>query len=154
GDSGIRPRGRSRGASIDRMQDDSRTRVVIVGGGFAGVACASLLGEDDRVDVTLIDQNGYHQFQPLLYQVATAELAGQDMTFEHTEIFRRQPSVKTVQGEVSSADIDHHSVTLADGRIVAGDYLVLAAGAQSNFFNTPGARDYAFPLYSLRDARR
>jgi len=48
------------------MPDTSRTRVVVVGGGFAGVACAALLGEDDRVDVTLVDQNGYHQFQPLL----------------------------------------------------------------------------------------
>jgi NADH dehydrogenase len=136
------------------MPDTSRTRVVVVGGGFAGVACAALLGEDDRVDVTLVDQNGYHQFQPLLYQVATAELAGKDMTFEHTEIFRRQPSVKTVQGDVVSADIDQPSATLADGTTLACDYLVLAAGAQPNFFHTPGAREFAFPLYSLADARR
>jgi NADH dehydrogenase len=139
---------------MDSQQDTSRTRVVIVGGGFAGVACAALLGEDARVSVTLVDQNGYHQFQPLLYQVATAELAGQDMTFKHTEIFRRQPSVTAVQGDVTSADIDQPSVTLADGTTIAGDYLVLAAGAQPNFFHTPGARDFAFPLYSLTDARR
>jgi NADH:ubiquinone reductase (H+-translocating) len=136
------------------MQDTSRTQVVVVGGGFAGVACATLLAEDERVGVTLIDQNGYHQFQPLLYQVATAELAGKDMTFEHATIFRRLPSVKTVQGEVVAADIDQPSATLADGTTVSGDYLVLAAGAQPNFFHTPGAREFAFPLYSLTDARR
>jgi NADH dehydrogenase len=139
---------------MEGMQDSSRTRIVVVGGGFAGVAFATLLGEDDRVSVTLVDQNGYHQFQPLLYQVATAELAGKDMTFEHAEIFRRQPVVKIVQGDVVAADVDQLSATLADGTTIAGDYLVLAAGAQPNFFHTPGAKDFAFPLYSLTDARR
>jgi NADH:ubiquinone reductase (H+-translocating) len=104
--------------------------------------------------VTLIDQNGYHQFQPLLYQVATAELAGQDMTFEHTEVFHGQDNVTLVQQAGVAADIDQLSVTLADGTTITGDYLVLAAGAQPNFFNTPGAREFAFPLYSLTDARR
>src|SRR5262249_14701278 len=154
GDSSVRPRGRRRAASIDLMQGTSRTHVVVVGGGFAGVACATLLGEDERVAVTLVDTNGYHQFQPLLYQVATAELAGADMTFEHTEIFRSQPSVTTVQGDVASADVDQLSATLADGTTIPGDYLVLAAGAQPNFFHTPGANEFAFPLYSLTNARR
>jgi NADH dehydrogenase len=136
------------------MQEPSGTHVVIVGGGFAGVGCAKLLAADDRVRVTLVDQNGYHQFQPLLYQVATAELAGRDMSFDHSEIFHGQDSVTLVQAEASGADVDQRSVTLADGTTISGDYLVLAAGAQPNFFNTPGARDFAFPLYSLTDARR
>ena len=68
------------------MEQPSPTHVVIVGGGFAGVACAKLVAEEERVRVTLVDQNGYHQFQPLLYQVATAELAGRDMTFDHYEV--------------------------------------------------------------------
>jgi NADH dehydrogenase len=136
------------------MTAPNRTHVVIVGGGFAGVACAKLLAEEDRARVTLIDQNGYHQFQPLLYQVATAELAGRDVTFDHTEIFRHQESVALIQTDAISADVDRLSVTLADGLTISGDYLVLAAGAQPNFFHTPGAREFAFPLYSLTDARR
>jgi NADH:ubiquinone reductase (H+-translocating) len=136
------------------MTSPNRTHTVIVGGGFAGVACAKLLAEEDRARVTLIDLNGYHQFQPLLYQVATAELAGRDMTFDHTDIFRRQESVALIQTEAVSADVDELSVTLADGTTISGDYLVLAAGAQPNFFHTPGAREFAFPLYSLTDARR
>src|SRR5690606_19833003 len=115
---------------------------------------ASLLAEEDRVQVTLIDQNGYQQFQPLLYQVATAELAGRDITFDHTEMFRRQKSVTPVRSQAVSADVEPPSAALADGTILKGDYLVLAAGAQPNFFHTPGAREFAFPFYSLTDARR
>src|SRR5215475_999709 len=136
------------------MHESSRSHVVIVGGGFAGVACAKMLADEDRVRVTLIDQIGYHQFQPLLYQVATAELAGVDMTFAHAEVFHGQDSVTLVQDEVTAADADQRSVTLSDGTTITGDYLVLAAGAQPNFFHTAGAREYAFPLYSLTDARR
>jgi malic enzyme len=80
-----------------------RMHVVIVGGGFAGVTCAKLFAEEDRVRVTLIDQNGYHQFQPLLYQVATAELAGRDMTFDREEVFRGQGSVALARAEAVAA---------------------------------------------------
>jgi NADH dehydrogenase len=118
------------------------------------VASALLLAEDERVRVTLIDENGYQQFQPLLYQVATAELSSADMTFEHRGIFHQLPSVDAVNAHVESLDVDRLSVTLADGTTISGDYLVLAAGAQPNFFHTPGAAEFAFPLYSLKDARR
>jgi len=136
------------------MTAPNRTHIVIVGGGFAGVACAKLLAGEEHARVTLIDLNSYQQFQPLLYQVATAELAGRDITFDHTEIFRGQQSVTPIQTEAVSADVDELSVSLADGTTVSGDYLVLAAGAQPNFFHTTGAQEYAFPLYSLTDARR
>jgi len=99
------------------MDEPTRTHVLVVGGGFAGVACAKLLGGEERVRVTLIDQNGYHQFQPLLYQVATAELAGRDIMFDHTEVFRGQPSLDLVQAEVVSTDVDERTVTLGDGRV-------------------------------------
>ena len=136
------------------MGNQSGTDIVIVGGGFAGVACAQLLAEEARAQVTLIDQNGYQQFQPLLYQVATAELAGKDIAFEHTQMFHGQGSVTPVKADAVSADLDRRSVTLADGTTISGDYLVLAAGAQPNFFHTKGANEFAFPLYSLTDARR
>jgi NADH dehydrogenase len=130
------------------------THVVVVGGGLAGVACAKLLADDRRTRVTLLDRTGYHQFQPLLYQVATAELSGKDMSFDLNEVFSHDPSVTIRKAEVTSADADATTVTLADGQTITGDVLVLAAGAQPNFFRTPGAQEYAFPLYSLDDALR
>ena len=60
---------------------DSRTHVVMVGGGFAGLGCAKELADEDSVRVTLIDQHNYHQFQPLLYQVATSQLSATDIAF-------------------------------------------------------------------------
>jgi NADH:quinone reductase (non-electrogenic) len=138
-----------------RMTDSSaQTHVVVVGGGLAGVACAKLLADDQRARVTLLDRNGHHEFQPLLYQVATAELSGRDMSFELSRLFAKEPSVSVRTAEVAAADVDTTSVTLADGETITGDVLVLAAGAQPNFFRTPGAAEHSFPLYSLSDAMR
>jgi len=130
------------------------TRVVVVGAGFAGVACAKKLANDPRVRVTVLDKAGYHQFQPLLYQVATAELTPSDIVFDLADVFGKNPTVDHRTAEVVAVDPHAPSVTLADGSTVDGDVLVLAAGAQPNFFHTPGADRYAYPLYSVDDARR
>lgn len=130
------------------------THVVIVGGGFAGVACAKHLANAEDMTVTLVDKTGYHQFQPLLYQVATAELTGQDVVFDLANTFRHDDSVEVRTAEVVSCDPQAHSVTLAGGETIEGDVLVLAAGTQPNFFHTPGAAEFAFPLYGVADAER
>lgn len=132
---------------------EQRSTVVVVGGGFAGVGCATRLARHD-VAVTLLDRNNYHQFQPLLYQVATAELAVVDVARPLRGIFARHPSVRVKRVDVVSVDVDGRSVTTADGDNFGGDYLVLAAGSKPNFFNTPGAQQHAFPLYSVADANR
>jgi NADH dehydrogenase len=130
------------------------TRVVIVGAGFAGVACAKRLAHDPRVRVTVLDKAGYHQFQPLLYQVATAELTPSDIVFDLTDVFGKNPTVEHRTVEVVAVDPRAPAVTLADGSTVDADVLVLAAGAEPNFFDTPGADRYAYPLYSVDDARK
>jgi NADH dehydrogenase len=127
--------------------------VVIVGGGFAGVGCATELAKHD-VPVVIIDRNNYHQFQPLLYQVATAELAVVDIARPLRAIFAPYPSATVKQGEIVDVDLDTRSVTTDSGDSFAGDYLVLAAGSKPNFFDTPGAEEHAFPLYSAVDANR
>ena len=129
------------------------TRVVIVGGGFAGVACARKLASTKGVSVTLIDRNDYHQFQPLLYQVATSMLAAHDIAYPLRKIAAEYEDFDTKRGEVVTIDPATRTVTTRRGETYTGDYLVLAAGSQPNFFGTPGA-EHAFPLYSLDDAER
>ena len=77
--------------------------VVVVGGGFAGVGCARRLARDEHVRVTLIDRNNYHQFQPLLYQVATSQLASSDIAFSLRKLFRDDAGVDVTSGEASHA---------------------------------------------------
>jgi len=133
------------------MAGEGAARVVIVGGGFAGVGCAQVLA-DAGVEVTLIDRNDHHQFQPLLYQVATSQLAPSDIAYSLRKLFLDDQDVDVVLGEVDSVDLAGHAVTTTEGLRVEGDVLVLAAGSRPNFFRTKGAEEHAFPLYSLDDA--
>jgi len=130
------------------------TSVIVVGGGFAGLTCAQHLAKNGAVSVTLIDRNNYHQFQPLLYQVATSQLASSDIAYPLRSVARKRPNLTVKVDEVVSIAPAAHSVTTASGATLAADYLVLAAGSQPSFFRTPGAREHSFPLYSLDDALR
>jgi NADH dehydrogenase len=128
--------------------------VLVVGGGFAGIGCVRRLAQHDGVRVTLIDRNNYHQFQPLLYQLATCQLASTDIAFSLRKLFHHNANVDVKLGEVASVDPATHTVVTTDGDRFTGDAIVLAAGSQPNFFRTPGAAEHAFPLYSLEDAQQ
>ena len=132
------------------------TTAIIVGGGMAGVACASELADHD-VDVTLFDRHNYTQFQPLLYQVASSQLPAEDVARPLATAFKGQERVVTVTAEVTGIDLATRTVTTTDGGTTAdytADYLVVAAGSQANFFGVPGAAEHSFPLYTVPDARR
>jgi len=128
--------------------------VVIVGGGFAGVGCAQQLARNREVQVTLVDQHNYHQFQPLLYQVATSQLAPDNVGFSLGRIFHKSTNVDIKRAQVDAVDPKARSVGTKEGQVYQGDFLVLAAGAQANFLGIPGAETNSFPLYSLIDAER
>jgi NADH dehydrogenase len=136
------------------MSDLDTTHVVIVGGGIAGVACAKRLAPVGDVQVTLLDKTGFYEFPPLYYQLATAELTPNDARFELQRVFAKHRSVDVRTAEVASVDPGTRTVTLTDGESITGDALVLAAGSQPNFFHTPGADKYAYPLYSVDGAER
>ena len=104
--------------------------------------------------VTLLDRNNYHQFQPLLYQVATSQLGSSSIAMSLRKIFRKHPNVHVKMAEVASIDPAAGTVTATDGETWTGDAIVLAAGSRPNFFGTPGADRNSFPLYSLNDAQR
>jgi NADH:ubiquinone reductase (H+-translocating) len=102
----------------------SDATVLVVGGGFAGVTCAQELAKHD-VNVILLDRNNYHQFQPLLYQVATAQLAAYDIARPLRGIFRHHTSVEVRHTPATSIDPDARSVTTTSGSMVSADYLVV-----------------------------
>lgn len=134
--------------------------VAIIGAGFGGLAAArGLLGEP--VDVLLLDANNFHTFQPLLYQVATAGLDADDVSFPVRGIVRprrlwrgrrERSNVEVLMARVTSVDLDAHTVTTADGPRIRYDTLVLASGAVSHDFGVPGVAEHAFPLKHLDDA--
>jgi NADH dehydrogenase len=139
-----------------------RVDVIVVGAGFGGLAAArGLLGEP--VDVVLIDANNFHTFQPLLYQVATAGLDADDVSFPVRGIVRPRRrlwspwrratgNVDVLMARVTSVDLDARAVTTEDGTRLAYDTLVLASGAVSTDFGVPGVSEHAFPLKHLDDA--
>jgi NADH:ubiquinone reductase (H+-translocating) len=128
-------------------------QVIVVGAGFAGLTAAKELGRKG-VQVLLIDSNNYHQFQPLLYQVATSQIGVSAIARPIRSVFRRIRNVRVLTANVASVDTANHTVTTADGSTFRARILVIAVGAVPNFFNTPGAEEHAFPLYSVTDASR
>ncbi len=126
--------------------------VVIVGGGFAGLNCARKLAAHPEIRITLIDKNNYQQFQPLLYQVAAGFLAPSNVAYSLRNILVRHPNVEVKMAKIVSADLTTRTVVTEQGQTYQGDFLVLAAGSQANFFGTPGADKFSYPLYSLHDA--
>ena len=145
----LRRRGRRR-APRQRLAGDA-LRVVVVGAGFGGLALArELAGE--AAEVTVLDRNNYHLFQPLLYQVATAALDPEEIAHAVRGIFQDRPNVRFQMATVTGVDWENKTVGVAEGAPVPFDVLVLAAGAETATFGTPGVEDYAFGLKGLEEA--
>jgi NADH dehydrogenase len=125
--------------------------VVIVGAGFGGLGVAEQLAHVP-VEVTLIDRHNYHTFQPLLYQVATSLLNAEDVGVPVRSMFRHQENVTFRMATVTGVDVPEHKIKLEDGSLINYNYLVLAGGTTVNYFNTPGAAEHSFPLYTLMNA--
>jgi NADH:ubiquinone reductase (H+-translocating) len=130
-----------------------RPRVVIVGGGFAGIGAALKLKDADA-DVVLIDKHDYHTFQPLLYQLATGLLETTGVGHSIRDLLHGQDNTTVHKAWVTAIDLDAHEVQFAEMEPLSYDYLVLALGAKVNFFGTEGAAEHAFPMYTLPDAMR
>jgi NADH:ubiquinone reductase (H+-translocating) len=133
----------------------ARPRIVIVGGGFAGVATAKALRHCDA-EVTLIDRRNHHIFQPLLYQVATSVLAPSDVAAPIRQLAASQENVTVLLGEVIGVDLQLRTVDVEyssiETRKINFDYLVIAAGTQSSYFGHNEFARYAPCLKTLTDA--
>jgi NADH dehydrogenase len=136
-----------------RERPDGRPRVLILGGGFAGIGAARAL-KDAEADVVLVDKHDYHTFQPLLYQLATDLLETSAVGHPLRDLFHEQPNVAVHQATATEIDLEKREVQFAEMAPIAYDYLVLALGAEVNFFGAEGAAEHAFPMYTLADAVR
>jgi NADH dehydrogenase len=139
-----------RPARIRRM---ARPQVVIVGGGFGGLACARRL-QRAPVDVVLLDRRNYHLFTPLLYQVATALLNAADIAYPLRAIFRKVPNVHVRQVRVERVDTAAKRVHTSAGADLPYDYLVLATGSENNTFGNQSLAEHAIGLKTLEEALR
>ncbi|MDQ3904000.1 MAG: NAD(P)/FAD-dependent oxidoreductase [Actinomycetota bacterium] len=140
-------------AIVGSDQGRTRPHIVILGGGFAGLNAAHALRRVDA-DITLLDKNNYHTFQPLLYQVSTAYLAPEEVGSALRAVFGRQSNLTVRIGELVEVDWAKRMLRCRDGFTASFDYLILAAGAETNFFGVPGIREHGWPLYTLTDAVR
>ncbi len=129
------------------------SRVLIIGGGFAGLECARTLAGDQRFEVTLVDRTNHHLFQPLLYQVATASLAAPDIARSIRQILEHASNVTVLMDEITAIDPAARSATGSSGTRYDFDYLLLAAGARTSFFGKSEWAGYTLGLKSLADAQ-
>ena len=128
-------------------------KLLIIGGGFAGLECASRLANDDRFDITLVDRTNHHLFQPLLYQVATASLAGPDIARSIRQILAKARNVTVLMDEISAIDPAAKTATGISGTVYPFDYLLLAAGARTGYFGNDAWAAHSLGLKSLADAQ-
>jgi NADH dehydrogenase len=135
------------------MSSNSRPRVLILGGGFAGVGAAQKLEHADA-DVVLVDRHDYHTFQPLLYQLATGLLETTAVGHSLRDLLARHDNTTIHKAQVSAIDLEKRTVEFEEIEPIPYDYLVFGLGAEVNFFGTAGAPAHAFPMYTLPHATK
>jgi NADH:quinone reductase (non-electrogenic) len=131
----------------------TRPRVLVLGGGFAGVGAAQKL-KDAEAEVVLVDRHDYHTFQPLLYQLASGLLETTAVAHSLRDLLGRQDNTTLHQATVTGVDLDAREARFDEFAPITYDYLVFCLGAEVNFFGTEGAADHAFPMYTLPHAVR
>ena len=130
--------------------ETSQKRIVIVGGGFGGLQLARKLAKSDY-QVVLIDKNNYHQFQPLFYQVATAGLEPSTISFPFRKIFQKNKNIHIRVAEVKAIRSADNQLDTSIG-VIDYHYLVIAIGADTNFFGNKKMMELAYPMKSVSEA--
>ena len=126
-------------------------KVVIIGGGFAGLSAAKALSKTDK-DVLMIDKQNHHLFQPLLYQVATAALSPADIALPLREVLRAHDNISVIMGNVEKVLKNQKKVLLGNGDEIEYDYLIIAVGAKHSYFGHDEWESFAPGLKTIKDA--
>ncbi|MCF0063617.1 NAD(P)/FAD-dependent oxidoreductase [Dyadobacter chenwenxiniae] len=126
-------------------------KIVIVGGGFAGVNLALDLAKHNKFEVTLVDKNNYNFFPPLIYQVATAFLEPSSISYPFRKLFKGKGNLAFRLGELQSVVTTENKIILSNGEL-GYDYLVFATGAETNFFGMENVKRNATPMKTVEDA--
>ncbi len=133
------------------IPETSQKKVIIIGAGFGGLQLAQHLADDSDFQVVLIDKNNYHQFQPLFYQVATAGLEPSAISFPLRLAFHNHPNVHVRVASVTKIMTEANTIETDLGELQY-DYLVLAIGADTNFFGNQNIQERALPMKSVGEA--
>lgn len=126
-------------------------KVIVVGGGFAGLNFIKSIWNDKRFEITLVDRNNYIFFPPLLYQVATAFIEPSNISYPVRRMFQERPNVRFHMGSLVRVNTELNTVEMDTGTL-AYDYLVLALGTESNYFGMEGVRKCALPMKTIDEA--
>lgn len=138
---------------MEQSTEPSIRRVLIIGGGFVGLECARRLANNPRFDITLIDRNNHHLFQPLLYQVATASLAAPDIARSLRQILEKARNVTVLMDQIATLSMKESTATGQSGRVYSYDHLVLATGVRTSFFGHPEWEEHTLGLKTLAEAQ-
>ncbi len=134
------------------MSATKKINVVVIGAGFGGIACVKKLAKNENVHVTLVDRRNHHLFQPLLYQVATANLPAPQIARPIRSIFKSQENVTVLYDLATDFDLDGKIVKLENGVDLSYDYLVMATGAQTSFFGQDQWAEHVHQMKTLSGA--
>ena len=126
-------------------------KVIVIGGGFAGLSAVNILGNQKGIDVTLMDRRNYHLFQPLLYQVAMAGLNPSEISIPLRHYFSRYKNVSVLLAEVNHIDLENKKIGF-DNRYISYDYLLIACGAKHFYFGNSDWEEHAPGLKTLEQA--
>lgn len=126
-------------------------KVVIIGGGFAGLNLSKKLVGNTQIEVTLVDKNNYHFFPPLLYQVATAFIEPSNISYPFRRMFQYKHNLRYYMGSLVKINVESNTIETDSGTLDY-DYLVLAMGAESNYFGMENVKNNALPMKTIDDA--